>query len=302
MDFSGSGIKFHNGLPTIVRETMLQSMGNAPKAAFLLDALYFHGISPGSYLKESEIHAILGVSRRLVYSGLRTIFFHRRKDPNHSGRGRKAYEYRIPESIQVVFELELSGAMTLEQAPYSGRLRASSPQKNTDMLLGISDGLYQEDFQTLKTYRLGLERELILAHRFNNGLEIARERRAERLGISARTSREYDKILGTGIEAQFERIELKNKDWKRAPREVGEKRPEWIEVYEPGVFKPRTMPYLQFLCWKYLKLGYKVVKVRRLFNRYHPKPHWRGYQVPQNEAETWSGDIFSMPQAAELPY
>lgn len=250
-------ITLHNS----TREIMLQSPGNIPKAALLLDSLYCAGFSPGDWLLFheifSELHALFGTSRRTIFYGLKTVAFTRRRDPDQAGPGRPRYQYQVPSPLQ----------MEMHYNPYHEHIHIEP--------YNISDSLKDTDLQNLRTYRMGLYREWIIRghERTNHNFAVSRQLASNRLGISKRTTRSYDAQMKTIISPQFEQSVIDRSNWRTLPLECGPNRPEWL-IIKRANGQTVAMPALRFLAYEQLKQGNEIMKIRRSVNIYAPANHW----------------------------
>src|SRR5690606_13109948 len=109
--------------------------------------------------------------------GLQTrLIFNRRRDkPKANQRGAPPYLYRIP----CPAELKAEFAPNMDVTP--------------------SDSLTKKDLGSVTSYRMALHRELYVRKWLDSdfkGFEMYRGLQADRLGVSTRTIRTYDKKLG----------------------------------------------------------------------------------------------------------
>lgn len=172
--------------------------------------------------------------------------------------GRPAYTYRIPSPLEI----------EAEYAPGAG----SSPH----------DALEPEDLQSVHHYRLGLHRMLIVRLFIQNGGEgvtMYRDLQAERLGVSTRTIRSYDKKLGFSHVPNYSKTLLSKESWRGLPRykerfdkKTGKRLASryWLESYDWKTGQTTRMPFVKCLAYKASQADLDVYRVERLANTYYP--------------------------------
>ena len=247
-------------LPNAVREAMLQA--KVEKGLVVLEGLYWLGIADHVWLTFDQIlracQANFGMSRQLVYYGLREIqIFQRRKEhPTEGKRGARPYEYRIPHSDELVAEFA-------PNASYSPH-----------------DELEKSDLKNVSTYRKALHATMFRRLWVKNGckgFEMSRKYMAERLGVTPRTVRTYDKELGFSNEPNYKEVEINEHNWGQLPRykekydKDGKRLPskQWLRIHKYG--EPfQSVPFVRYLAYKALREGYFVDAMERLPNTYYP--------------------------------
>lgn len=272
--FTQDGYKLQNG----VREALLQQ--GYGKALVIIECVYYLKIAGDTWWTRDQLFRLLndnfGVSFRLVYEGLRQILvFQRRKAKNKRNQaGRPHYLYRIPYPE----ELKAEFAPDIVDTPH--------------------DPLKKEDLKTLHSYRLALHRELkvrLWLASGGKGFEMFRACFAERLGVSVRTTRTYDQILGHSNEANYKQREITWKNWNELPRyknkyDIAGKRlpsPKWLEIYDYQTGEIQVLPHVRYLAYIALITGLQVYEVERTANTYYP------YQKPQMErTSSWDVDYY----------
>lgn len=253
--------------PTIlennVREKLLQK--KLGSGLVLLECLYQLKVAPHSWMTRQQIEDLLAnngyqCSSRLIYNGLRSFLFRTEDEtPRANQRGRPSKVYCVPKPSQIKADLEI-----FDHSP--------------------ADTLTKADLKSVKTIRLALHRELVvqlyLKNKCAEGVTIFRGWEGDRLGVSARTVRTYDKILGFDYEPNFVEKQLAFKDLvniprykdkfyadgRRAPSKFFLKVIDWSE----GVGRVKTMPFVKYLAYEELMEGNTVYKVYRTANSYYP--------------------------------
>lgn len=227
------------GLPNSVREGMLQA--GAGDSALVLDALLACGWGPGKAFTFRKVLAYLRqaglkMGEALIRRGI-ALFKTSKTKPTC---GRPEIIYQIP-MMQALVSLYASGFHS------------------------VTDELEASDLQSLKTYREGLHRELI---KRRPGI-YSRFFLSQRLGISKRTSRNYDKAVGIKVQKrESEESHLTYIDnWEQLVRGA-QKGKQWLRIYfDDGRVSntPLNVGIVQAYAWK---PGCKVKLVTQLANRY----------------------------------
>jgi len=272
-----------SALPNSVREALLGSgMG---KALIVVEALYLLGFSSETWLTFDEIHTLLqehcGTSSKSVREGLLIgSVFQRRRSKATGKRGQRPYLYRLPHRDELICEF----APGTEHVP--------------------SDPLELSDLKNLTTLRLGLHRELYIRKWLDNkgrGFTMARGLQADRLGVSPRSIRRYDKKLGFSSRPNFKQVEVTYDNCDHLPRyakrfdEAGNVTPrkQWLQIENWRTGEVRSLPLVRYLAFRSLGDGYQVHMVERLPNTYFP------YQLPEGEPQgNWDTDYYFKEQAA----
>lgn len=175
----GFGYPVKQGLPTNVREYLLAN--NLGAASLLCDVLYYLDIEPGRRFTEREALELvypMGIGRKIVRAALASsaIFpmVKRRKDGTP---GRPPWQYELQTTTYIA--------------------------ERCGLWPSASDGLSAPDLCSLPDYRAAIHR-LLIERRPG---QYTRKFLAERLGVTARTTRNYD---GDDIEItpQFSRQSL----------------------------------------------------------------------------------------------
>lgn len=261
-----------------VREALLQQ-GHA-KGLLVLEALYALKITPHSEWTFEEIYRLcrdnFGQSRRLVYEGLREspLIFYRYSTPageRRHQRGRPPLLYRVPQPI------ELEAEFAPNQPP--------SP----------TDTFEPADLKSVYSYRLALYREWMIRQFLESdgkGVTTYRAFQAERLGVSPRTMRTYDKKLGFSHTANYRKVMLSSTDLQSLPRykkrfdkTTGKRLAsrQWLETHDWQTGHTTRFPFVKYLAYKALKGGQDVYRVERLANTYYP------YQRPDEASFEGAG-------------
>ena len=248
-------------LENAVREAMLRDkQGNA---LVVVECLYALKFTPDTWLTFEEIYTLLsqrfGCSRRLVYEGLKAkrVFQRRKKLAKAHQRGARPYLYHIP------YPLQLKAEFAPESDP--------TP----------SDQLVKADLQSVSAYRKGLHREFIRRLWEENGyqgVKIYRALLAYRLGVSPRTVRTYDYLLGFSHEANYIEKRIYWKDWNKLPKfknsydAQGKKLASrtWLKIVDWETGYTQIKPYVAYLAYEGLKANYAVYEVSRDANTYYP--------------------------------
>jgi len=255
-------------LPNALREAMLGA--GVSKCLLVLEGLYMLKFTAETWLTFDEIFRLcrdnFSMSHRLVYGGLRNKqIFQRRKAITTAGqRGRPPYLYRLPHPDELIAEF----------AP--------------DMRYSPHDTLSKSDLRSVKAYRLGLHRMMFRRKWLDNngdGFVMSRKLMAERLNVSVRTIRTYDKELGHSNTPNYKEVPITRDNWHRLPRYKDKYAPDgkrlpskvWLKTIENGRW--RNLPYVRYLAYRALQAGNYIVAVERLPNTYYPyqKQHLADY-------------------------
>ena len=260
-------------LPNPLREAMLGA-GYA-KGLVVLEGLYMLRIKADSWLHFDEIFRLcrdnFGMSRRLIYDGLcQNLIFQRRKaEVKSHQRGARPYLYRVPYPEELLAEFQIP--------------RGYTPH----------DQLEKDDLKSVKAYRLGLHREMFIRKSIDaphKGFVMSRKLMADRLGVSPRTVRDYDKILGFSHQANYREERITVDNWFKLPRYKdkfdadGKRLPSkmWLKAIKSGDENYTLLPQVRYLAYKALQEGYQVWTVERLPNTYFP------YQKPDlSQCDGW---------------
>ena len=259
--------RLENGL----REALLKA--GEEKALVVLEGLYRLQYAGDTWMTFNQIFHLLnttfGMSYQLVYQGLQAkLIYQRRKAEARAHRkGARPYLYRLP------YPQEL----TAEYAP--------------ELPHTPSDTLEKSDLKTVHAYRLGLHRELgirLWLESGGKGYEMYREPMAERLGVSVRTARTYDQILGFSNSPNVDKREITQENWQTLPRyknkydDNGKRLPsrKWLEVEDWRTGEIEIFPHVRYLAYVALLEGKQVYEVERRANTYYPyeRPDPRDYE------------------------
>jgi hypothetical protein len=249
-----------------VREAMLKR--DEEKGLVVLEGLYTLNFASETWMTFDEIYRLLrdnfGMSYQLVYKGLQTklIFLRRKSEGVANRRGARPYLYRVP----CPQEIKVEYAPDLKPTP--------------------SDNLIRTDLRSVSAYRIGLHRELVTRLWIENGgkgVMMYRDMQAERLNVSVRTVRTYDKLLGFSHEANYIEREITPKNWNELPRykskfdENGKRLPsrKWLKVVDWQSGQVETLPHVRYLAYINLNEQKAVYEVERTANTYYP------YQRPE---------------------
>ena len=260
-------------LPNLLRETMLQA--DASHSLVLLEGLYMLSFKAEKWLTFDEIVRIcrdnFDMSRQLVYKGLckESVFQRRKAEGIANKRGARPYLYRIPHPDELIAEFDTA--------------RKYSPH----------DELQKADLKSVSTYRKALHRQMFIRKWLENqakGFIMSRKLMAERLGVSVRTVRTYDKELGYSNEANYKEVPITEKNWFKLPRfkdkfdESGKRLASkvWLKVFTPDYEEYHNLPCVRYLAYKAINEGKHVLMVERLANTYYP------YQKPDlSQFDSW---------------
>lgn len=226
------------GLPNILREKLLQR--GLGEAALVLDAMIYAQLIPGAkygFRKIVDALRRVGVEsgEGLIRRGLSAPFF--MKSKKSSKRGRPVIIYQMPYIDPLV-------------AHFCGDER----WKSTDVL-GAAD------FASLKAYRQALHREFIRRAPGN----YSRQFLAGRLGVSARSTRNYDRVVGVVAEVRFKRERVNYYFQRRAPDMVMGR--EYLEVVTWENGQTRRMPAKPGVFYRYRDRA-EIFLVTQLANHY----------------------------------
>lgn len=229
-------------LPNAIREQLL-SLGRGT-AALVLDACYFVGIKPGTRFTYNELWAQLEkleMSSRMVRETLKDPIFIK-SGIHRPERGRPSQIYALP---SVSDAAERSGLGFHYKSP--------------------SDRLSPDAFKSLRAYRLELHYRLIE----REPGQYSRALLSERLGVSKRTTRSYDKALKLQVtpRTEIEEITLKyvgSVPVERPPK--GKPRFQWLESTKDNVIV--RGPLVRGLAVKWLAEGRPVWRVQQTTNHY----------------------------------
>lgn len=260
-------------LPNALREAMLK-MDNK-HGLVVLEGLYLLAFKADKWLKFDEVYRVcrdnFGMSYQLVYKGLRNgLIFQRRKAEGIAGRrGARPYLFRIPHPDELIAEFK----MEQKHSPH--------------------DALKKVDLKSVSAYRKALHRQLFIRKWLDNqakGFMMSRKLMAERLGVSVRTIRTYDKQLGFSNEPNYKEIPITTNNWFKLPRfkdkfdATGKRLPSkvWLKILNVDDETHQNMPCVRYLAYKALNEGKHVYKVERLINTYYP------YQKPDlSQLDSW---------------
>jgi hypothetical protein len=227
------------GLPNTLRERLL-ALGKG-EIALLMDALLFCGLRPGRRYTRRQIEAAfqendIRMSPGLIWRALSSLVF--RRDYLIKSRGRPEILYRMP------FPDELRAEYGVEQ------------------WLAV-DELVATDFESLRSYRLALHRELI---RRRPG-EYSRAMLAHRLGIGKRTTANYDKVLGVTVEQQLSEKRLWDRRFASLVAEA-KRGKSWLKVVQANTGQVQKMPVKTGIFHKWFDTR-EIYLVTQKVNRYY---------------------------------
>jgi len=260
-------------MPNILREAMLQA--GSTHSLVLLEGLYHLAFKSNQWRTFDEIYRLcrdnFGMSRQLIYKGLRNnqVFQRRKAEGVARKRGARPFLYRIPHPDELVAEFDTGN----KYSPH--------------------DKLQKRDLKSVSTYRKALQRELYIRRWIENkarGFIMSRKLMAERLGVSVRTVRTYDKQLGFSNEPNYKEVPITQNNWFKLPRhkdkfdENGKRLASkvWLKIFNPETQEFRNLPCVRYLAYKALNAGYYVYVVERLVNTYYP------YQKPDlSQFDSW---------------
>lgn len=229
-------------LPNAIREQLLSL--HRGKAALLLDACYFVGMKPGTKFTYNELWAQIEkfeMSPRMVRDTLSDPVFID-AGTRKPKRGRPSQVYALPSVSEVAAR---SGIGYRYQSP--------------------SDRLSPEAFKSLRAYRLELYYRLIERE---PGL-YSRALLSDRLGVSKRTTRSYDKALNLQVTPRTQVLEITLSyvgiiPVERPPK--GKPRYQWLESTKDNVIV--RGPLVRGLAVKWLAEGRPVWRVQQTTNHY----------------------------------
>jgi len=259
-------------LPNALREAMLKT-GYA-KSLVVLEGMYMLSFGAETWLTFDEIFRLcrdnFGMSYQLVYQGIRIgRIFQRCKAPRIAGqRGARPYLYRLPHPDELIAEFDVG--------------HIYSPH----------DELQKDDLKSVMSYRRALHRELFIRKWLENckGFVMSRQLMAQRLGVSVRTVRTYDKQLGHSNEPNYKEEAITADNWHKLPRYKdkfdtnGKRLPSkvWLRAIKYGDGDYRNLPCVRYLAYRELNAGRNVWLIERLPNTYYP------YQKPDlSQFDSW---------------
>jgi len=237
-------------LPNDIRENLIS--GGLIKGAFILDALYFHGVED-RWLTVADVCGILQeTSETLVRQALNEAAMIMSRPIKTGKRGRPTMEYK-PKTID---------QLTIWWAGAPRKIGAPIPR---------IDPLPESAFSSIKNYRLELHAEFLRRNSLEGSVwyQASQAFMASRLGISPRTLRRYHDILKPEIKETYEVSRIKP---DQLPEAATDHRPMWLEIgslsqivnRQPTRRIPATRPAA---LWA-LANGYQIHLVRRKANRY----------------------------------
>jgi len=179
------------GLPNNIREHMLQH--GLAEVALTLDVLYYVGFRDGHWVTNKEIQDRLHetgvvVSPRLIRRALKCSIFQGKRIITRR-RGRPEYQYRVP------------GVSSLAS-------------KFTDGYIGYTDVLSKEMMICVSDYRRGLH--LLLIRRRPG--HYSRKWLGDRLGVSGRTTRRYERGTNIRVVPQFKHVPIRSTNLSQIPQ------------------------------------------------------------------------------------
>ena len=245
-------------LPNCVREVLL-GIG-LPKSALMLDLLLTLGFQEGQWVTyEQVIDACKQyTSFNVIRDGLNGYVF-RKKRLKQTRRGRPTVAFQIPK---------------IDHLKYKYAVKWSK----------LTDTLLLADFRNVKTYRMGLHRELIARGHEESGQDgaiFSRKWMAERLGVSAETLRNYEGELKTYVEARFHKRPMKSTADLMYLDDKRDHNGKFLVVYYRDTYK--HMPAIKGLGGLLLKQGHEFELHTRLPNRYFPEnPYLEQQQIEEN--------------------
>jgi hypothetical protein len=260
-------------LPNSLREAMLQA--DSANGLVVLEGLYMFAIKANTWWTFDQIYRLcrdnFGMSYQLVYKGLRdeSIFQRRKAEVNANQRGARPYLYRIPHPDELIAEFDTGS----KYSPH--------------------DELQKEDLKSVSTYRRALHHQLFIRKWLENqgkGFIMSRKLMAERLGVSVRTVRTYDKELGHSNDPNYKEVPITHNNWFKLPRfkdkfdDSGKRLPSktWLKIIKYGDETYQNLPCVRYLAYKALSEGKYVTVVERLANTYYP------YQKPDlSQFDSW---------------
>lgn len=233
-------------LPNCVREAFLGI--DAPKTAVLLDLLFTLGYRSGQWVTLSECLNVCTehTAIHIVKQGLKHWTIVREAIPQDRP-GRPTYKYLLPSIDGLKNDL------------------VAKPSFVTDIL-------NLQDFRNVKSYRMGLHRELIQRGYEANDrqpVEFSRKLMSERLNVSHDTLRRYERELGTYVEDRWGAKPLQHKfELSILPqKKVHDGRFLSIRVMDTPV---KRLPCVASIAGMYMKKGYEVWLGWRKCNAYAP--------------------------------
>lgn len=228
------------GLPNTVREKLLQT--GRGEASLVLDMAYRIGFREGDEFTAAKLiqrvwKAGIRASPYLLRRALHDSVFGHRKAEN-VGRGRPTIIYKLP-SIEYLVTHVAAGEW------------------------GFADTIAKEDMHSLSDYRAGLHREFIA----RAPGQYPRAFLAERLGVTRKTTANYDKKWSITVSAAYDDVALGFSDLETLPPSRTKERSRWLIAFRDGD-AARALPYIQSLAAKLLYQGYTVIARTQQANVY----------------------------------
>lgn len=227
------------GLPNSIREGLLDA--GCGDSALVMDALLASGWLPGKAFTFKKVLAFLRqagfmMGEALIRRGLALLKTNKTKPTI----GRPETIFQIP-TIQVLAQNYAGG------------------------FISVTDVLDVNDLQSLKSFREALHRELI---KRRPGI-YSRKFLSQRLGISKRTTRNYDKRLGIKVQRRESQDGsfLHYVNWESYV-EAAIPGKQWLRIYfDDGTIRntPCNVGIVEAFAWRF---GCKVKLVTQLANRY----------------------------------
>lgn len=237
-------------LPNDIRENLIA--GGIIKGAFMLDAMYFHGVED-RWLTVADLCGILQeTSETLIRQALNETAVFMSRPIKTGKRGRPTLEYRAKPIDQ----------LTVWWAGAPRKIGAPLPR---------IDALPETAFTSIKSYRLELHAEFLRRNSLQGSVwyQASQAFMAQRIGVSPRTLRRYHEIIQPEIKETYEVSRIKA---DQLPEAATDHRPMWLEIgslsqivnRQPTRRIPATRPAA---LWA-LANGYQIHLVRRKANRY----------------------------------
>lgn len=257
-DINGNIFDGRYGLPNLVREKLLQQRRGC--LALVMDVLSCCRVENDLAWTAAALYRFVErfginwtICRKALHDpAVRLIAKQRKKS------GAPVKYWQFPTLAELLFALQID--------------------KDSDDAL-ISDPLRYTDLADLATYKLALYRELLARAAMRAGnqfVSFSRAYLAKRLGISAKTTRRYDKLLETDIRSNIQLITTTSAyELISVQSHFGGH--QWLQAYENyldvGHVEPVCRgPVKPTLWYQWMKRGLKVVIARQHTNWYYLKP------------------------------
>lgn len=246
----GVNLQNKSFLPNDIRENLIQA--GLIKAAFILDALYWHGIQD-NWITVADLCGIMpDTSETLIRQALNESTVMLCRPIKNGKRGRPTLQYQAKPIDQ----------LTIWWAGARRKIGAPVPR---------IDDLPEAAFGSIRSYRLHLHAEYLQRNSQHGTVwhQASQVFMASRLGISPRTLRRYHEEIKPEVKETYEVSRIKP---AQLPEAATDHRPMWLEIgslsqivnRQPTRRIPATRPAAEWA----LANGHQIHLVRRRSNRY----------------------------------